>query len=192
MARSGTARANSGSGRTRLIHASSTACGRYPYVAAVSVQPLPSCSLGNRILRVETGGRIQTQSMGERPEFGSQTGRGSLTFVKLRGFLPSAGLPGGAEGIRTSDLRSAGTRRAPLDPARPRPALLQKPGGGQSFGSSPLVAEAKFLPDPGEVVAAYRIVPPLLCGMVLQHLQPADHLLPTFPCLRRLARRLVA
>jgi len=74
----------------------------------------------------------------------------------------------------------------------PRPALLQKPGGGQCFGSSPLVAEAKFLPDPGEVVAAYRIVPPLLCGMVLQHLQPADHLLPTFPCLRRLARRLVA
>jgi hypothetical protein len=38
-----------------------------------------------------------------------------------------------------------------------RPALLQKPGGGQSFVSSPLVVEAKFLPDPGEVVAAYRI-----------------------------------
>ena len=38
----------------------------------------------------------------------------------------------------------------------------EKRGGGQSFGSSPLVAEAKFLPDPGEVVAAYRTVPPLL------------------------------
>ena len=44
---------------------------------------------------------------------------------------------------------------------------LTKPGGGQGFGSSTLVAEAKFLPDPGEVVAAYRIVPPPLCGMVL-------------------------
>ena len=69
---------------------------------------------------------------------------------------------------------------------------VTKPGGGQSFGSSPLVAEAKFLPDPGEVVAAYRIVLPRLCRLVLQHLQPADHLLPTFPCLDRLARRLVA
>jgi hypothetical protein len=47
--------------------------------------------------------------------------------------------------------------------------------------ASPLVAEAKFLPDPGEAVAAYRIDPPVLCGMVLQHLQSADHLLPTFP-----------
>jgi hypothetical protein len=98
-------------------------------------------------------------------------------LVELRGFEPPTSAV-------QAPARAAGSRL--------RPALLQKPGGGQSFGSSPLVAEAKFLPDPGEVVAAYRIVPPLLCGMVLQHLQPADHLLPTFPCLRRLARRLVA
>lgn len=58
---------------------------------------------------------------------------------------------------------------------------VTKPGGGQSFDSSMLVAEAKFLPDPGEVVAAYRIIPPLPCGLILQDLQPADHLLPPFP-----------
>jgi hypothetical protein len=119
MARSGAARADSGSSRTWLIHASSTACGRYTGVAAVSVQPLPSSSLGNRILRAETGGRIQAQSAGERPEFGSQTGRGSLTSRNCEGFyrpgnrvgLP--GLDGGAEGIRTSDLR--GQRGSRID-----------------------------------------------------------------------------
>jgi hypothetical protein len=47
---------------------------------------------------------------------------------------------------------------------------VTKPGGGQSFDSSMLVAEAKFLPDPGEVVAAYRIIPPLPCGLILQDL----------------------
>jgi hypothetical protein len=36
-------------------------------------------------------------------------------------------------------------------------ANLARSFGCQSFGSSPLVVEAKFLPDPGEVVAAYRI-----------------------------------
>jgi hypothetical protein len=65
----------------------STACGRFTGVAAVSVQPLPSSSLGNRILRAETGGRIQAQSAGERPEFGSQTGRGSLTRGIARVFI---------------------------------------------------------------------------------------------------------
>jgi hypothetical protein len=93
--------------RTWLIQASATACGRYTDVAAVSVQPLPSSSLGNRILTAETGGRIQERSTGERPEFGSQTGGGSLTYrnrevfvaretgsvcrdcvVELRGFEP--------------------------------------------------------------------------------------------------------
>ena len=86
--------------------------------------------------------------------------------MELRGFEP---------------LTSAVQAPARAAGARPRPALLQKPGGGQSSGSSLLVGEAKLLPDPGEIVAAYRIVPPVLCGMVLQHLQPADHLLPTFP-----------
>jgi hypothetical protein len=93
MARSGTARADSGSGRTRLIHASSTARGRYTDVAAVSVQRLPSSSLGNRILRAETGGRIQAQTTGERPEFGSQTGPRLTNLPELRGFL-SPGKPG--------------------------------------------------------------------------------------------------
>src|ERR1700685_3556907 len=87
MARSGAARADSGSSRTWLIHASSTACGRYTGVAAVSVQPLPSCSPGNGILRAETGGRIQAQSAGERPEFGSQTALQLANLPELPGFL---------------------------------------------------------------------------------------------------------
>jgi hypothetical protein len=150
MARSGTARADSGSSRTWLIHASSTACGRYTGVAAVSVQPLPSSGLGNRILRAETGGRIQAQSAGERPEFGSQTGRGPLTYRNCGHFshpgnpvgLP--GLRGGAEGIRTSDLRSAGTRA--LD-------------GAAASGIAGLTPEAAPLnPDLG------RAPPPLPCA----------------------------
>jgi hypothetical protein len=75
----------------------STAYGRYTGVAAVSVQPLSSASLGTRILRAETGGRIQAQSVGERPEFGSQTGRGSLTSRNCEGFYRPGnrvGLPG--------------------------------------------------------------------------------------------------
>jgi hypothetical protein len=105
----GLPRADSGSSRTWLIHASSTACRRYTDVDAVSVQPLPSSGLGNRILRAETGGRIQAQSAGERPEFGSQTGRGSLTSRNCEGFyrpgnrvgLP--GLDGGRCRYRTCD-----------------------------------------------------------------------------------------
>jgi hypothetical protein len=93
MARSRAARADSGSGPTRLIHASSTACERYTHAAAVSVQPLPSCSLGNRILRAETGGRIQALSAGERPEIDSQTGPRPANLPELREFLPP-GKPG--------------------------------------------------------------------------------------------------
>src|SRR3984957_21352757 len=92
MARSGAARADSGSSRTRLIQASSTNCGATD-LAAVSVHPLPSSSLGNRILRAETGGRIQAQTTGERPEFGSQTGPRLTNLPELRGFL-SPGKPG--------------------------------------------------------------------------------------------------
>jgi hypothetical protein len=44
----------------------------------------------------------------------------------------------------------------------PRPVLLQKPGGGQCFGSSPLVAEAKFLPDPGDTNLSVRAFKGLL------------------------------
>lgn len=55
MARSGTARADSGSSRTRLIHAVFDSLLRLCWVPAVSVQPLPSCSPGNGIFRAETG-----------------------------------------------------------------------------------------------------------------------------------------
>ena len=61
------------------------------------VQSLPSSSLGNRILRAETGRGIQAQSAGERPEFGSQTGRGSLTYRNCESFYRPGnrvGLPG--------------------------------------------------------------------------------------------------
>ena len=63
------------------------------WVSAVSVQALPSCGPGNGILRAETGGRIQAQSAGERPEFGSQTGPRLTNLRELRGFL-SPGKPG--------------------------------------------------------------------------------------------------
>ena len=46
---------------------------------------------------VERVGRIQVQSAGERPEFGSQTGRGSLTYRNCEGFCRPGnrvGLPG--------------------------------------------------------------------------------------------------
>ena len=71
MARSGAARADSRSGRTRLIHAVFDSLWTLCWVSAVSVQPLPSSSPGNGILQAETGGRIQAQSAGERPQFGS-------------------------------------------------------------------------------------------------------------------------
>src|ERR1700733_5085710 len=87
MERSGAARADSGSSRTRLIDASSTACGGSTGVAAVSVPPASSSRLGNRILRAETGGRIQAQSAGERPEFGSQTVLRLANLPELRGFF---------------------------------------------------------------------------------------------------------
>ena len=93
MARSGTARADSGSSRTRLIHAVFDSLLTLCWVSAVSVQPLPSCSPGNGILRAETGGRIQAQSAGERPEFGSQTVLRLANLPELRGFL-SPGKPG--------------------------------------------------------------------------------------------------
>ena len=44
-------------------------------------------SPGNGILRVETGGRIQAQSAGERPEFGSQTVLRLANLPESRGFL---------------------------------------------------------------------------------------------------------
>src|ERR1700733_5158884 len=56
MAHSGTARADSGSGRTRLIHAVFDSLLTLIWVSAVAVQALPSCSPGNGILRAETGG----------------------------------------------------------------------------------------------------------------------------------------
>ena len=97
MARSGTARADSGSSRTRLIHAVFDSLLTLYWASAVSVQPLPSCSPGNGILRAETGRRIQAQSTGERPEFGSQTRYGSLTYRNCEGFSRPGnrvGLPG--------------------------------------------------------------------------------------------------
>ena len=93
MARSGTARADSGSSRTRLIHAvfdiSLTLC----WVSAVSVQPLPSCSPGNGILQAETGGRYGGQTTRGRPEFGSQTVLRLANLLESRWFL-SPGKPG--------------------------------------------------------------------------------------------------
>ena len=86
-------------------------------------------------------------------------------LVELRGFEPPTSAVQGTralDGAAASGSAGLTVEGAPLDPALIRPALLQKPGGGQSFGSSPLVVEAKFLPDPGEVVAAYRIVTPWL------------------------------
>src|SRR3984957_16073765 len=53
------------------------------------VKKLPSCSPGNGILQAETGGRIQAQSTGDRPEFGSQTGPGPLTYQNCEGFYRS-------------------------------------------------------------------------------------------------------
>ncbi len=47
----------------------------------------PSRGPGNGILRAETGGRIQVQNAGERPEFGSQTATRLTNRPKLRGFL---------------------------------------------------------------------------------------------------------
>jgi hypothetical protein len=119
MARSGAARAHSGSSRTWLIHASSTACGRYTDVAAVSVQPLPSSSLGNRILRAETGGRIQAQSAAERPEFGSQTARGSLTSRNCEGFYR----PGNRVGLPGLELRGFEPLTSAVQ-ATQRPSIL--------------------------------------------------------------------
>ena len=78
----GTARADSGSSRTRLIHAVFDSLRTLYWRGRCFGQPLPSCSPGNGILQAETGGRIQAQSAGERPEFGSQT---RLGLANLRG-----------------------------------------------------------------------------------------------------------
>src|SRR5271166_4248426 len=42
---------------------------------------------GNGILRAETGGRIQAQNAGERPEFDSQTPARLTNRPQLRGFF---------------------------------------------------------------------------------------------------------
>ena len=84
MARSGTARADSGSSRTRLIHAVLDSLLTRCSVARCFDPTLPSCSPGNGILRAETGRRYWAQTAGERPEFGSQTGRGSARSVVFR------------------------------------------------------------------------------------------------------------
>src|SRR5208337_3431258 len=47
----------------------------------------PSRGPGNGILRAETGGRLQAQNAGERPEFGSQTALRPANRPELRGFL---------------------------------------------------------------------------------------------------------
>src|SRR5271155_5702130 len=81
-------------------------------------------------------------------------------MVERRGFEPlTSAVQAPARFTQRRRFRFCGAycRRRAAGSRPIRPALLQKPGGGQSFGSSPLVVEAKFLPDPGEVVAAYRI-----------------------------------
>ena len=65
-------------GRTRPIH---PAPFRAPLILHVIIRNAPGPRLwpldvmgpGNGILRAETGGRLQAQNAGERPEFGSQT-----------------------------------------------------------------------------------------------------------------------
>jgi hypothetical protein len=59
-------------------------------------------------LRAETGGRIQAQSAGEQPEFGSQTGRGPLTYRNCENFCR----PGNRVGLPR--LRGGGRSPAKL------------------------------------------------------------------------------
>jgi hypothetical protein len=122
MARSGTARADSG--RTRLIHAVFDRLLTLYWVSAVSVQALPSCSPGSGILRAETGGRIQAQSTGERPEFGSQIGPRLANLPELRALF-SSGNPlrfagtawwcaqSGQTGLRRAALKVVGFHGTP-------------------------------------------------------------------------------
>ena len=99
MGRHRTAGAGSGSSRTPLIH---PAPFRAPQILLVvigrrsaSASASPSRGLGNGILRAETGGRIQAQNAGERPEFGSQTTLRLANRPKLTGRATgvSAGFP---------------------------------------------------------------------------------------------------
>ncbi len=87
MARSGTARAGSGSSRTRLIHAVFDSLLTLCWGARCFDPTLLSCSPGNGILLAETGGGIQAPRAGERPEFGSQAGRGPLTYRNCDSFF---------------------------------------------------------------------------------------------------------
>src|SRR5271166_2283026 len=50
------------------------------------LRPLDLMGPGNGILRAETGGRLQAQNAGERPEFGSQTALRPLTDRNCEGF----------------------------------------------------------------------------------------------------------
>ena len=86
-----TAGAGSGWSRTRPIH---PAPFRAPLILLVvigmrsaSASASPSRGPGNGILRAETGGRLQAQNAGERPEFGSQTATRLTNRPELRGFL---------------------------------------------------------------------------------------------------------
>jgi hypothetical protein len=85
-AHSGTARADSGSGRTRLIHAVFDSLLTLIWVSAVAVQARPSCSPGNGICGQRLAGDM-AQTTGERPEFGSQTVLRLANIPESRGFL---------------------------------------------------------------------------------------------------------
>src|SRR5271166_1595249 len=90
MARPGTAGAGSGwpnsADPSRSVPRANPPC-HHQKCARPRLRPLDLMGPGNGILRTETGGRLQAQNAGERPEFGSQTATRLANRPELRGFL---------------------------------------------------------------------------------------------------------
>jgi hypothetical protein len=155
MARSGAARADSGSSRSWLIHASSTACRRFTDVDTVSVQPLPSSSLGNRILRAETGGEFRRRAGKNGRNSVRRPGYASLTSWNCEGFYRPgnrAGLPG-LDGGRCRDRT--------CDPSRVKVA----PNIGAWL--SRFVGSARYGEIPAHYVCLALIVVAVVCAVVV-------------------------
>jgi hypothetical protein len=119
MARSGPKRADSGSSRTWLIHASSTACGRYTDVAPVSVSRFHRPAWETEFCGQRLAGEFRRRARENGRNSVRRPSRGSLTSWNCEGFYR----PGNRVGLPGLELRGFEPLTSAVQ-ATQRPSIL--------------------------------------------------------------------